>query len=68
MNINRFSRKNKAFSTLFVLVFMVVGIFFLKSTAAVFAPIVFAVMISFMLFPVMQKMEKHHIPRILAVQ
>ena len=67
MNINRFSRKNKAFSTLFVLVFMVVGIFFLKSTAAVFAPIVFAVMISFMLFPVMQKMEKHHIPRILAV-
>lgn len=67
MNINRFSRKNKAFSTLFVLIFMVVGIFFLKSTAAVFAPIVFAVMISFMLFPVMQKMEKHHIPRILAV-
>ena len=67
MNINRFSRKNQAFSTLFVLVFMVVGIFFLKSTAAVFAPIVFAVMISFMLFPVMQKMEKHHIPRILAV-
>ncbi len=67
MNNNSFNRKNKAFSTLFVLVFMVVGIFFLKSTAAVFAPIVFAVMISFMLFPVMQKMEKHHIPRTLAV-
>jgi predicted PurR-regulated permease PerM len=46
---------------------MVVGISFLKATAAVFAPIVFAVMISFMLFPVMQKMEKHHIPRTLAV-
>jgi predicted PurR-regulated permease PerM len=46
---------------------MVVGIYFLKATAAVFAPIVFAVMISFMLFPVMQKMERHHIPRTLAV-
>ena len=67
MNSNSFNRKDKAFSTLFVLIFMVVGIFFLKSTAAVFAPIVFAVMISFMLFPVMQKMEKHHIPRTLAV-
>jgi len=67
MNINSFNRKDKAFSTLFTLVFMVVGIFFLKATAAVFAPIVFAVMISFMLFPVMQKMEKHHIPRTLAV-
>ena len=67
MNINSFNRKDKAFSTLFTLVFMVVGIFFLKATASVFAPIVFAVMISFMLFPVMQKMEKHHIPRTLAV-
>ena len=67
MNINSFNRKDKAFSTLFVLVFMVVGIFFLKATAAIFAPIVFAVMISFMLYPVMQKMEKHHIPRTLAV-
>lgn len=67
MNSNSFNRKNKAFSTLFVLVFMMVGIFFLKATAAVFAPIVFAVMISFMLFPVMQKMERHHIPRTLAV-
>ena len=67
MNSNSFNRKDKAFSTLFVLIFMVVGIFFLKATAAVFAPIVFAVMISFMLFPVMQKMEKHHIPRTLAV-
>ena len=67
MNSSSFNRKNKAFSTLFVLVFMVVGISFLKATAAVFAPIVFAVMISFMLFPVMQKMEKHHIPRTLAV-
>ncbi len=67
MNSNSFNRKNKAFSTLFVLIFMVVGIYFLKATAAVFAPIVFAVMISFMLFPVMQKMERHHIPRTLAV-
>ena len=67
MNSNSFNRKDKAFSTLFVLVFMVVGIFFLKATAAIFAPIVFAVMISFMLYPVMQKMEKHHIPRTLAV-
>jgi len=67
MNSNSFNRKNKAFSTLFVLIFIVVGISFLKATAAVFAPIVFAVMISFMLFPVMQKMEKHHIPRTLAV-
>ena len=67
MNSSSFNRKNKAFSTLFVLIFMVVGIYFLKATAAVFAPIVFAVMISFMLFPVMQKMEKHHIPRTLAV-
>ena len=67
MNSNSFNRKDKAFSTLFVLIFMVVGIFFLKATAAIFAPIVFAVMISFMLFPVMQKMEKHHIPRTLAV-
>jgi len=67
MNSSSFNRKNKAFSTLFVLIFMVVGISFLKATAAVFAPIVFAVMISFMLFPVMQKMEKHHIPRTLAV-
>ena len=67
MNSNSFNRKDKAFSTLFVLIFMVVGIYFLKATAAVFAPIVFAVMISFMLFPVMQKMEKHHIPRTLAV-
>ena len=67
MNSNSFKRKDKALSTLFVLVFMVVGIFFLKATAAVFAPIVFAVMISFMLFPVMQRMERHHIPRTLAV-
>ena len=67
MNSNSFNRKDKAFSTLFVLIFMVVGIFFLKATAAVFAPIVFSVMIRFMLFPVMQKMEKHHIPRTLAV-
>ena len=53
--------------TLFVLLFLVAGIFFLKATAAVFAPLVFSVMISFMLFPVMQKLERLHIPRVLAV-
>ena len=67
MNSNSFNRKDKAMHSLFVLIAIVAGIFFLKSTAAVFAPIVFAVMISFMLFPVMQKMEKHHIPRTMAV-
>ena len=67
MNSSSFNRKDKAIHSLFVLITIVVGIFFLKATAAIFAPIVFAVMISFMLFPVMQKMEKHHIPRTMAV-
>ncbi len=67
MNSSSFNRKDKAMHSLFVLVAIVAGIFFLKATAAIFAPIVFAVMISFMLFPVMQKMEKHHIPRTMAV-
>lgn len=53
--------------TLFVLLFLVAGIFFLKATAAVFAPLVFSVMISFMLFPIMQRLERLHIPRVLAV-
>lgn len=53
--------------SLFVLLFLIGGIFFLKASAAVFAPLVFSVMISFMLFPVLQKMERYHIPRVLAV-
>ena len=67
MNSNSFNRKDKALHSLFVLLFLIGGIFFLKATAAVFAPLVFAVMISFMLFPVMQRLEKLHIPRTLAV-
>ena len=67
MNSNSFSRKDKAMHTLFVLLFLVAGIFFLKATAAVFAPLVFSVMISFMLFPIMQRLERLHIPRVLAV-
>lgn len=67
MNNNSFSRKDKAMHTLFVLLFLVAGIFFLKATAAVFAPLVFSVMISFMLFPIMQRLERLHIPRVLAV-
>ena len=67
MNSNSFNRKDKAMHSLFVLLFLIGGIFFLKATAAVFAPLVFAVMISFMLFPVMQRLERLHIPRVLAV-
>ena len=67
MNSNSFNRKDKAMHSLFVLLFLIGGIFFLKASAAVFAPLVFSVMISFMLFPVLQKMEKYHIPRVLAV-
>ena len=67
MNSNSFNRKDKAMHSIFVLLFLIGGIFFLKATAAVFAPLVFAVMISFMLFPVLQKMERYHIPRVLAV-
>ena len=67
MNSNSFNKKDKAMHSLLVLLFLIGGIFFLKATAAVFAPLVFAVMISFMLFPVMQKLEKFHIPRVLAV-
>lgn len=67
MNSNSFNRKDKAMHTLLVLLFLIGGILFLKATAAVFAPLVFAVMISFMLFPVMQKLERLHIPRALAV-
>ena len=67
MNSNSFNRKDKAMHSLFVLLFLIGGIFFLKASAAVFAPLVFSVMISFMLFPVLQKMERYHIPRVLAV-
>ena len=67
MNSNSFNRKDKAMHSLFVLLFLIGGIFFLKAAAAVFAPLVFSVMISFMLFPVLLKMEKYHIPRVLAV-
>jgi len=70
MNDNFLNKKhqgNGVMHTLFVLVFLIAGMFFLKQTAPVFAPLVFAVMLSFMLFPVMKKLEDFHIPRTLAV-
>ncbi len=62
------NKLNQAILILFVLIFVMVGCFFLKSSASVMAPLVFAIMISFMLFPVMQFLEdKCKIPRTLAV-
>ncbi|MCQ2603851.1 MAG: AI-2E family transporter [Spirochaetia bacterium] len=49
------------------MIFLILGIFFLKYAATVLAPLVFAIMISFMLYPLMQFLEKIHIPRTLAV-
>ena len=67
MDSNSFNKNNKALHSLFVFIFLIAGIFFLKQSATVFAPLVFAVMLSFMLFPVMKKLEDCRIPRTLAV-
>ena len=64
----KIAKINQAILILFILIFSMVGCFFLKSSASVMAPLVFAIMISFMLFPIMQFLEeKCRMPRTLAV-
>lgn len=67
MDNNDYIRIDKVIMIFFILTFIILGTFFLKISASVMAPLIFAIMLSFMFYPIMLYLEKFRIPRLLAI-